>query len=436
MRIHGTVDTTRPPPARVWFRSTLLTYRVPIVVLILLLQGPSYGRTVDDFFDPAILHRIDLRIEGGGWETLKQNYQRDDYYRAELAWNGISVRNVGIRSRGLGSRKASKPGLRVDVDRYTDGQMFLGLDSFVLDNLAQDASGIRERVAMRFYQRMGLPAPREAHVQLFVNDEYAGLYAIVESIDRSFLTRAFREPDGTIQNNGYLFEYEYDSIWNFDDRGRDLDAYARLFDPVTHENAAPTSLFGPIEAMIRTINETPDAAFAQAVGEYLDLRLFMQHVAVQAFIAEWDGVLGYAGVNNFYLYRFDGTTRFRFIPWDDDNAFKAVDFTIRQSHGENVLMRRAMQVPELRAVYFDALLAAAASAERNGWLQAEVDQQRRLITDAMRTDTTKPFTNEEFDAGMNQLADFARRRSAFVRCEVAKLTDPASSGASCAPAGR
>src|SRR5688572_11101530 len=192
-----------------------MLHRVPIVVLILLFQGPAYARTVHDFFNPGVLHRIDLRLDGHDWETLKENFQLDDYYRADLRWNGIAVANTGIRSRGLGSRKENKPGLRVDIDRYAPGQMFLGLTSFVLDNLAQDPSGIRERVAMRFYERMGLPAPREAHAQLFVNNEYAGLYAIVESIDERFLTRAFREPDGTIENDGYLFEYEYESIWNF-----------------------------------------------------------------------------------------------------------------------------------------------------------------------------------------------------------------------------
>src|SRR5687767_7885965 len=183
--------------------------------------------------------------------------------------------------------------------------------------------------------------------------------------------------------------------------------------------------------MIRAINETTDDAFVETVGPYLDLKLFMQHVAVQAFIAEWDGVLGYAGVNNFYLYRFADTTRSQFIAWDDDNAFRAVDFTIRQSHGENALMRRAMQVPELRAAYFDALLASAAAAMQDGWLEAEVQQQRRLIADAMRADDRKPYTNEEFEAGMNELADFARRRATVVRCEVAKVTDPESMTAAC-----
>lgn len=406
-------------------------YRLLIITLLLACQGPAYAQTTDDFFNPAVLHRIDLTLADGDWERLKENYERNDYYTADLRWNGISVRSAGIRSRGSGSRRPTKPGLRVDIDRFIDDQTFLGLRSFVLDNMAQDASGIRERLAMRFYERMGLPAPREAHAQLFVNNEYAGLFVIVESIDRQFLTRTFRRPDGGIDNDGHLFEYEYGSAWNLTYLGPALDAYARLFDPVTDENAPAEAFYGPIEAMVRAINETPDAAFVQTLSTYLDLKLLMKHVAVQAFLAEWDGVLGYAGVNNFYLYRFTDGSRSQFIPWDDDNAFRSVDFTIVQGHQENVLMRRAMQVPELRRAYFDALLAAAASAMQGGWLEAEVQRQSQLVAAVMRADERKFYTNAEFDAAIDDLLDFARRRAGIVRCDVARIVDPTSASGAC-----
>ena len=89
------------------------------------------------------------------WEKLKQNFQENTYYPADLQWNGQTVRNSGIRSRGLGSRSATKPGLRVDFDRYSSDQTFLGLKSVVLDNLTQDKSGVRESVTMRLYRAAG-----------------------------------------------------------------------------------------------------------------------------------------------------------------------------------------------------------------------------------------------------------------------------------------
>ena len=41
--------------------------------------------------------------------------------------------------------------------------------------------------SMQLFKRLGLVAPREIFARLFVNNAYAGLYAIVESIDKTFV---------------------------------------------------------------------------------------------------------------------------------------------------------------------------------------------------------------------------------------------------------
>jgi hypothetical protein len=43
-----------------------------------------------------------------------------------------------------------------------------------------------------------------------------------------------------------------------------------------------------------------------------------------------------------------------------------------------------------------------------------------LIADAMREDPSKPFTNDEFEAGRAAMLDFPNPRVAYVRCETAK----------------
>jgi spore coat protein CotH len=275
---------------------------------------------------------------------------------------------------------------------------------------------------MRFYERMGLAAPREAHAALYVNNVYAGLYAVVESIDKDFLRRVFGGVEGNIENDGHLFEYKWLTEWFFSYPGDNLDVYAPFFDPVTHENASAVELYAPLEAMFRAMNESSDAVFMETVGAYLDLPLFMRHVAVQSFLAQWDGILGYAGANNFYLYRFENSSRSQFIAWDEDNAFRAADFPILEGHDRNVLMRRAMSVPGLRAAYFDALRAAAASAaEPTGdvsWLEQEIQQQRSIVDAAMWADALKPYTNEEYAAAADALVEFARVRPAFVYSQI------------------
>ena len=114
----------------------------------------------DPFFDDTVLHEIRLAINSKDWDTLKTNYLANDYYPADFRWGSHIVRNVGIRSRGNGSRSGVKPGLRVDFDRYTSDQKFLGLKSFVLRNNTQDQSNMHERLSMLFFRRDGRRAHR------------------------------------------------------------------------------------------------------------------------------------------------------------------------------------------------------------------------------------------------------------------------------------
>src|SRR6185369_16729591 len=275
-----------------------------------------------------------------------------------------------------------------------------------------------ERLAMRLFTQLGLPAPREAHARLYVNDEYAGLYTVVEAIDKAFLTDRFG------QDGGYLYEYDYDAAdppYRFEYRGPQPSLYSpKPFKPVTHEMDPDPQ---PLANLVRAIAETPDADFVRVLSGYLDLERFVAHVAVEAFVTDTDGVLGDWGMNNFYLYRFAGTTRAMLLPWDKSEAFKGgVTASIWRNvddvppTGRNALMVRAMREPSLRGVYLDTLLRCADVA--SVWLEGEVRRTSTQIRDAARAEANAPYSVDEFDAEVERLLDFARERSALVREDV------------------
>jgi hypothetical protein len=378
----------------------------------------------DALFDASVVHRLDLRIHSADWLALKENYRDNTYYPADIVFAGQTVRNTGIRSRGSGSRSREKPGLRVDINCYSGGQTFLGLKSFVLDNLTQDASGVRETVAMAVYRRLGVPAPREAHVRVYVNDQYAGLYAVIESIDKDFLTRVFGYIGGNAQNDGYLFEFDWMDDWRFTYLGRDYQPYKDRFKPQTNETRSDAEKFAPIETLVRLANETYPEHYREALGPLLDFELFVRFVAVQNFVAEYDGFLGYAGVNNFYLYRREGSQQHVFIPWDHDNALKGIDYPIFYHHDENVLMGNAMAVPDLAAHYVETLRDAVRLAEAavedvaTPWLEHEVTRQLDLIADAMREDPVRPYAYAEHERAREEAIEFARGRPANVAAQL------------------
>jgi len=385
-------------------------------VIGLILQSAAattvQAQTTDDLFNENVVQTLQITIHSRDWEMLRSNFTSNDFYPADVTWNGIRVRNVGIRSRGLGSRSGVKPGLEVNFAHYSSRGQFLGLRALVLDNLTTDPSMLRERVAMAFYRRLGVPAPREAHANLAVNGQSMGVFVIVEPVDSVFLQRWLGE------NSGALYEYHWLTPYFATFLGEDLNLYPPLFEPRTQETRSTFDLFDPIRELFRTINSAPASSFRDAVNARLDLDATLRLIAAEAFMAEWDGILGYAGLNNFYLYRPAASTQARLLPWDADHTFQAADYPLLAGAAENVLMRRILEDPVLRVRYFDLVLEAVASASSGDWLVNEVTRDYQQIRDSVLADTLRPYSIEEFDAAFAELLSFARARPAFIRSQV------------------
>ena len=437
----------------------------------------AVASTDADLFDDRLLQRIELQVSERDWATLRQNYLLNTYYPATLVWRGETVRSVGIRSRGTGTRSGTKPNLLVDFDRYVTGQRFLGLEGLVLDNHLQDPSSMREAITMAVYARLGLPAPREAAAALFINGEFFGLYNLVERVDEVSLARMFAppveapppSPDGDGRRDadagggrrrveaglagrpvppslggtarsllpppatappaepvGYLFDYNWVDAFTATYPGPDLEFYAERFEADTRDDEPLEVIYRPIDEMFRAVNEARDGEFVERVSPWLDLPQFVRIAAVQAYMAEWDGLLGYDGMNNFYLYRPAAGPPHVIIPWDEDNAFRDVNQPVDAGIAENVIMRKAMAVPELRALFVTtvegvARLAEAPEASGRGWLENEVVRRAGLIRARVIEDQVKPFTTEEFEAAVAFNLEFARRRPAIVRAQLAAV---------------
>ncbi len=384
--------------------------------------------TSDSLFDDTVVHQLRLRMNSQDWQTLKDHYLENGYYPADFYWRDQVVRNVGIRSRGTGSRSPVKPGLKVAFDRYVGDQTFLGLTSIVLRNNTQDPSNMRERISMQLLQRMGLPAPRESYARFYVNDEYLGIYTIVETIDDRFLGRHFSASDG------YLFSFDYPANappFHFEDRGSAIAPYVpQPFKPENHTSDPQSEV---IVRMVQTVNQASDAVFASAAGAFVDLSALTRQTAVEAFLGDNDGLLGDWGMNNVYLYRLQANTRFTFLAWDKSNtSLRGVDGSIWHNLVDvpaaqrNRLVDRTLAVPEFRRLYLETLAECVRSAgeidperpDAGGWMEREIQREYAQIRDAAWADAKKPFTNDEFEQGVNDLRAFAAGRGPSVTREV------------------
>jgi len=379
-----------------------------------------------DLFNGQVLQRIDIDLHSADWAKLKQDFRSNEYYPADITWNGIKAYNAGIRSRGVGSRSGTKPSLKIDFNHYASGQSYLGLKSLVLDNLSQDPSGVHETVSMHFYERLGIPAPRETHVRLYVRGEYVGIYAIIESVDKEFLKRIFGVIGDDTQNDGWLYEFVWQDHWLFTDLGTDLRDIKLRFEATTHESKSDEEKYRKVQELITLANQTSSEQFVQILGPRFDIPGFIRFVAAQAYLGETDGFLGSFGVANFYLYRLENQQQHVLIAWDSDNTFWGSTFPVLPPR-DNVLMQKLMAIPEYEAMWYSEIARANELAEADGWLDTEIIRQVQMIQDAMREDVYKPYSNNSFEGESGEMLGFARDRIAYVKCAL-KSGDRACGG--------
>ena len=370
-------------------------------------------------FDDTTVHELRLAMHGADWSQLQAHYLENTFYPVDVTWDGFTVRNAGVRSRGSGSRDATKPGLRITFDEYVSGQTFAGLKGLVLDNFRQDPAMLKEPLSMSLFARMGLAAPRVSHTRVYINNEYLGLFAAIEPIDKRFLRRTLGE-DG-----GYLYEFEWAGAYRFEWLGDDPLRYGEMFEAETHESEPPAQRFSTLVQMITATTRESTSSWEGTMGRYFDFERLLAYLAVENFLSDHDGLSGDWGINNFYLYRFAASDRFQFLPWDKDVNFREVDRDVFEVLDGNHLFTTAMQFDDLRDAYVRALRRCAAIAgERDaggqGWLEREVGRHANQIRAAALADEKKAWSNERFEQEVAWMSSFARHRSGQIERQVGR----------------
>ena len=398
-----------------------------VSMLRLSAQSAGVPTSIDALVDGSTLNDVWLHINAQDWQDLHATYQTNTYYPVDFEWNGVKARNAGIRIKGVSTRNPQKPSFRIDFNRYVSDQVFLGQTAIILNSSWLDPSDIRDRVSMALFRLMGIPAPRQANVRLFVgaNREYAGVYAISESVDKNFLDEHFGDHSGNL----FAFNHTSDGDnWHFEDPGPGYDWFIPRFDPKTHENDSIPTLYQPLEDLIQAVNDAPQSDLESKLSDFLDLDTFIKELAIQNFVDQTDGLLGGSGMDNFFLYRFPHSRLWTFIPWDQDQSFTQLDEPVNQNMAQNILARKIWDEPKYRARYLSTIVQIGkmvgtppGDGAAPGWLEQEIQRDADQIRDAVSVDPLKPYSTDDFENAVALMQLFAHQRDAYERSFVAQV---------------
>lgn len=418
---------------------------VPCLFLVCAAVLPGQTQAIP-FLDDSQVQAINLTMDPSDWATLQQDYQQNTYYHATFTWNGIGE-NIGVRSHGAGSRSPIKPNLDLNFAKYQKTQTFLGLPFVVIKANNEDASNLREWISMKLFRRMGIPAPREAPAQVYMNGQLLGFYYIVEHLDETFLERNFGE------SSGYFYEYQSLNNYDFENLGADPNSYAPFLDLKTNQASPDLQTFANL---VQIINQPPgasftDDAFIGALSQYIDPKQFLTYGATEQVLSGSDSLIGgQQGMNNFYLYQFAGTTVYNVIPWDKDFTFSDATRDIMEgiSNGPNInlLAKRLTAIPQYLQVYLNAVAKAQSlMGGAGGWADMEITREYGVIHAAALNDPNKQCMNagvllscgsQEFENDIRRIHAFLSARSGTVLSEMfADGYQPSTGGPQVLPGG-
>ena len=194
-----------------------------------------------------------------------------------------------------------------------------------------------------------------------------------------------------------------------------------------------STLYRPIQELFRQANAAGRRRLARARGAVLDLSQFITQAAIETFIAEDDGVLGYAGMNNFYLYRSAGSTAIGCSRGTRTTRFSSSTSPCWTAPTRTCCSGGRWRTRTCESAISRSSRTAREARPRRTGSRREIERQVSLIGDAAHEDPLKQFSNEEFDRQIEFLREFAThplrvragRRSRPSARETARRDSPA-----------
>lgn len=299
----------------IWIRTTLVAFT------IIGLGGAAYAdepRTLDPttLYGSDRVSKIEISIEPRLWNELRLQ-KRDftdsmlepgatafDNFRANIRIDGVEITDVAIRKKGFfGSVDENFPSLKIKLDEYVDQSPLGASKRLTLNNNKQDMPLISQFMAYRFFNQAGVPAPRVGFANVYVNEKHLGVYSLVETVDKAFLSANFGSSSGDLLE-GTLADFSKKSIKRMDHKsGANEDS----------EKWRVNELAELLQADELDLNK---------LRQVIEMDSFYRFWATESLLAFWDGYS--ANQNNFFVYDNPKTGRLHFMPWGADSLWSTM----------------------------------------------------------------------------------------------------------------
>jgi len=382
--------------------------RILAVAFIVLLTSvvSTLAQPGNNIFNDSILHIIEFKNVDVSQISIP--YYKGIYQSVEMKIDGNIVSQVGLTTKGEKSYSAAqydKRPFKIKTDKYIPGQKYEGIKRFNLHNNTYDNSVIREKLTSDAALQLGIPAPKVAFAEVYINGKYWGVYTIVEAQDEIY-KRTFGNNDGyTMESFGSVAHL--DNMVYYGSKPEDYqDQYI-----VDHGNdSVAWSLW--INALYKIHTLPPRVAYVDSVSNYIDYQSFF------SFNAVLDYNLNAESKNRNGIYYFDQTDKKWYtICWDQNVSFP--DFgdptqNIFPNTQMTGFLDKYSTYPQFSEAYNRTLCQLSNIVFTDFEVNSKITAYRNLIDAAVEKDTRKSFTYKQYEQSFNDIRDFIQQRNKVV----------------------
>jgi spore coat protein H len=345
-----------------------------------------------------------LSISSQDLTRLYDNPSSDNYYPAELIIEGSSY-ICEVRFRGTSARELPKKSWKV---KFPNAKNIFESDKINFNSEYRDRSIMRNFLTNKLFEYLSEPAPKISFVNLFVNDEYYGVFSQIEELEEDFLNRNNLEISSIYKARSHSANFA------------PLPKYSRYFYS-WDKQVGDVNNYNDLIELLNKLMFSSSAEFKTQIPKIIDLDNIINYFVVEFTIVGFDSF-----TKNYNLYLNQNSTKL--FPWDNDATFgNRYTGTFTNSYISNidgnqdqnweclkfnVLFQRLMEYEEYR----DLFNSRVQMIITNGFdhLNAVIDSTYNLISSDYHQDTKKGYTNQQFDDEKMQLKYFLNGRKNFL----------------------
>ncbi|MBX9581340.1 MAG: CotH kinase family protein [Gemmataceae bacterium] len=315
-----------------------------------------------EFFKAGKVVRLDLTVDRKDLDALGRDPRK--YVPAALTEDGkTTYEKVGVHLRGsAGSYQdvGDKPGLTLNLDKFTAGQRFHGMEKVHLHNSVQDPTYVQELLCGELFRAAGVPASRIGHAVVTLNGRKLGLYYLKEGYDAGFRREHFGRADGNFYDGGFL---------------RDIDQPLQLL-----SGGNDVADHADLKALVAAARDRDKAARFRKLEQLLDLDQFLALVALEVVLWDWDGYP--MKPNNYRVYHDPGRDKITFVPSGMDQMFADPDGPLFPEFG-GLVARKLLDTPRGRELYLAKVAEVMDKVYKPDALLRRLDELRAVVQPAL-----------------------------------------------------